>query len=146
VAASGHLRTDEVNDRTGMPDRLLALERAIVLEGRPLRMAIGISRGNVEVVEHAGALDQIRGHPRRVRKLREQSGHDVSPPLLSETKMQRLHGLFRRLLRREAGPFVMSGPSGILGLIQVVDALVEPITSSIGHGMLRCNSRVGLSS
>src|SRR5262245_9123808 len=84
VAASGHLRTDEVKDRTGMPDGLLALERAVVLERRPLRMAVGISRGNVEVVEHAGPLDQIGGHTRRVRNLREKPGHDVSPRLLPE--------------------------------------------------------------
>lgn len=51
VSPSGHLRTDEVKDLTGMGDRLVALQGTVVLERRALRMAVGAPGGQVEIVQ-----------------------------------------------------------------------------------------------
>src|SRR3990172_10860696 len=71
VWASGHLRTDEVSDLTGICDRLSALQRPVVLEGRPFRMAVRIARWNVEGIEVPHRLVQpIAGTTR----------HSIPPP------------------------------------------------------------------
>jgi hypothetical protein len=55
------------------------------------------------------------------------------PASCPRLQMQRLDGLFGRLLRGEARPLVTAGPVGILRLIQIMETLFEPVTRAVGH-------------
>src|SRR5712692_7088372 len=106
VPASGHLRTGERKDLTGITDRLVALQGTVVLERSSFGVAVGIARWDVERVQDAALVHQSAWKGHGARQLRQEPRHDISPGLLAEMKMQSLHGFLCRLLRGKAGPFV----------------------------------------
>src|SRR6266542_4069310 len=87
VAASGHLRIDEVDDLTGIADGLVALEHAIVLERSALG-AVRVSRRDVEGVQYAALVHQDRGRPDGIRQLDEELCDDMPTGVLPQVKMQ----------------------------------------------------------
>ncbi len=111
---------------------------------RPIRKAIGIAGGDVEGIEDAKTILEIR-HRLRQRSCRgsgeiaEGSPQPVAPHLLAEVQVEGLEGLFHGLMAGEAGPFVVSGPGAQPRLLQVGLRLMEPVGGTI-HAVI-----VGLS-
>ena len=101
---SGHLGTDEIEDRAGMLDRLPALRRPVMLEGGAAGMRVGIPGRDVNPVEDFPLLDERGFHGDR--QLAQEPGDRVTQRLLVEGKVQGLDRLLGGLLCREAGPFV----------------------------------------
>src|SRR5262249_16185862 len=126
----------ELDDRTGMADGLVALEGPVMLERRPLGMAVRIARRDVEGVEDPTLLDKHPGNGDRGRELAEEPSDDVAPRLLSEMEVQGPHGHLGRLLGGEAGPLVASVPPGGAGLLEVPKRLQQPVARSIRHGVV----------
>src|SRR3990170_2983451 len=91
TSLSGHLRTDESKDLTGMRDGLLALEGAVVLERRSLGVTVRIPRRDVEGVELLSGIDQVLPHAQW--ELLEQPCDRMTPRLLAPGQVQGLHGL-----------------------------------------------------
>src|SRR6266508_1545937 len=107
VAASCHLRTDEVDDLTGIADGLVALEHAIVLERGAFGVAVRVSRRDVEGIRYAALVHQGRGRPDGIRQLDEELCDDRPPGVLPQVKMQGFDGLLPGLLgvpTRDARP------------------------------------------
>lgn len=50
---------DEFKDLTGILDRLAALQGAIMLKGSAAWMSVGVSRWDVEIIEHASLFDKL---------------------------------------------------------------------------------------
>ena len=50
--------TDELNDLTGIPYSFLTLQGAVVLEGRPLGVTVGMAGWDAAIVQHAPLLYQ----------------------------------------------------------------------------------------
>lgn len=90
-------------------------------------MAIGITGGNVEIIQHPPSFDQDRGDGNRYGQFTQQLSDDMSPRFLFQMEMQSLNGLLSCLLRRKTRPFVKSGRACIPGLFEVTFALPEPI-------------------
>src|SRR6266508_1932802 len=134
VAASGHLRTDEVDDLTGIADGLVALEHAIVLERGALGVAVRVSGRDVEGIQYAALVHQDRGRPDGIRQLDEELCDDMPPGVLPQVKMQGFDGLLPGLLGGKACPLVTPGLSRIRGLLDVPQRLVEPISRTVRHG------------
>jgi len=88
-----------------MSDPFLALERAVVLEWRPLGMTVRVARRDVEGVEHHAPVHQ----PVRYRdwELAKEARNEVAPGFLAEVQVETLHGLLRGLVGGEAGPLVL---------------------------------------
>ncbi len=57
----GQTSTDERNDLSGMGNRHFALQRAVVLERRTVRVPVRVPRGHVVVVEHPTLFDEVAG-------------------------------------------------------------------------------------
>lgn len=98
------MNTDEFKDLTGIADRLLTLKGAIMLERSPIRMPVGISSGNVEVIQDLGFFNHVG---RRIYgKLAKESRYHVPPCLLTMREVKSFHSLFCGLMGCKAGPFV----------------------------------------
>ncbi len=78
-----------------------------------------LSPRRVAGVGDAPLLDKRCRHPRRLGQLFEQFGDDVASRFLPQVKMQRLDGLFRGLIRREARPLVPASSPRVLGLLEI---------------------------
>src|SRR5437016_4327080 len=133
AARSGQTTTDELNDRTGKAQCLLALKGAVVLERRPFGMAVRVARRDVERVQHLPLLDQGWRDTRGGREIAEQLCHDVAPGLLTEMEVEGLHTLLSGLVRRETGPFVTPGAARVRRLLDVALGLPEPVGGSARH-------------
>jgi hypothetical protein len=96
-----------------------------VLVWGALHVAVRVARGDVEGIEIARHIDQLRRN--RARQLLDQPGDDVTPRLLTETQVERLDRLLRRLVRREAGPLVSTGDARVVRLLQISLRLSEPV-------------------
>src|SRR3989442_10424389 len=133
AARSGQTTTDELNDRTGKAQCLLALKWAVVLERRPFGMAVRVARRDVERVQHLPLLDQGWQDTRGGREIAEQLCHDVAPGLLTEVEVESLHTLLSGLVRRETGPFVTPGAARVRRLLDVALGLSEPVGGLSRH-------------
>src|SRR5256884_4197396 len=127
------MTTDELNDRTGKAQCLLALKWAVVLERRPFGMAVRVARRDVDRVQHLPLLDQSWWDTRGGREIAEQLCHDMAPGLLSEMEVESLHTLLSGLVRRETGPFVTPGAARVRRLLDVALGLSEPVGGSAHH-------------
>jgi hypothetical protein len=59
VLWSGHLRTGEFKDLSGIVDRIRALDRSVVLKRCSLRMPVGIARGNIETIQNLSFFHEL---------------------------------------------------------------------------------------
>jgi len=84
------LRTDELNNRTGILYRLLALSGTVMLERSSLGVTVGIARGHVEVVEDLAPLDEPGWD--LDRKLTQKLGHHIPPRLQPHLKVEHASG------------------------------------------------------
>jgi hypothetical protein len=100
-----------------------------VLEGCAFRVAVRVPSGNIEVVQHTSAFDEVIGHIRW--QLAQEFGDYVPPRLLSQMEMQSLNCLFGRLMGRETRPFVRPLVSRLHCVLKVSLRLGEPVSSSI---------------
>jgi len=57
----------------------------------------------------------------------------MTPRLLVKAKMKGFNRLLRRLLRRETGPLVPPGRSGVLRLLQITGRLSQPVLRPVCH-------------
>lgn len=64
-ARLGHANTDELKDLTGIVHRFTALERTVVLKWGAFRMPVGVTRGNVKVVQHPAFFHKVLVHCER---------------------------------------------------------------------------------
>src|SRR5437899_10454432 len=133
AARSGQMTTDELNDRTGKAQCLLALKWAVVLERRPFGMAVRVARRDVERVQHLPLLDQGWRDTRGGREIAEQLCHDVAPGLLTEMEVQGLHTLLSGLMRRETRPFVTPGAARARRLLDVAPGRPDPDGAAAPH-------------
>ena len=95
VWASGHVKTDELNDLTGIADSLLAPQRAGVRKWRPFWMAIRI----------AGWMEKrVFRHQHGGGQLAKKLGDDMPPRLLPQVEVQRLDSFSpRKYMKRMRG-------------------------------------------
>ena len=104
------------------------------MEGRPLRVTVGIPGWNVEVVQNAAFVNQFLPCLQWFREFLQQAGDDVPLSLLAGRQVQRLDCLFRSLLSGKTGPLVPVRLTGIFGLFQVTAGLGQPVFCAIGSG------------
>lgn len=97
------------------------------MEGRPLRVTVGIPGWNVETVQNPAFVDQLVACVEPFRQFPKQTGNDMSPSLLAGRQVQSLDCLFRSLLSGETGPLVPVRLTGIFGLFQVTAGLRQPV-------------------
>src|SRR3972149_1106989 len=116
---SGNWRTGELKDLVGIANRLLTLQRAVVLKRRPFGMAVRIAGRDVKAVQYPPLLNEFPRNAYSVWQLLQEPGHDIPPSLLPQVKMQSFHGFLCRLLSSKARPLVATSPSGVFRLFQV---------------------------
>src|SRR5262249_32480706 len=115
--ASGHLKTDVVQGRTGITYGLLTLDGPVMFKGGPCWMTIRITRGDVKIVQHFGLSHEFCRHSYPYWQFAEQLGHNVSPGFLTRVQMKCPDSLLSRLVRCEARPLVPPSPARVLGLL-----------------------------
>ena len=138
VSRSGHLRTAECKDLTGIPYRLLALQWPVVFDWSAGRVPIRIPGWDVEVVEYPSFLDQIRIKSHLGRQFFQESCHHVAPRFLAEVEVQSLARFLRCLLRGETCPIVALSLAGFFGVGEIVLGLLQPVPGSVAHPVLCC--------
>src|SRR3990172_7250157 len=82
VWASGHVKTDELNDLTGIADSLPALQRAVVLKWRSFWMTVRIAGWDVKGIQNLSLLYQVFRHQHGAGQLAKELGDDMPPRLL----------------------------------------------------------------
>jgi hypothetical protein len=98
------LRTDEVEDLTGILNGLTTLQVTIVPVRGPLRVAVWIPGRHVSGVQHAGLVQQLRLHGHR--KFREEPGDHMAPGLLPQMQVEGLDRFLSRLVSSKTSPLV----------------------------------------
>src|SRR2546426_2364044 len=124
---------DELEDLTGIGDRLVTLKGPVVLERRPSRVAVRIPGRHVEVVQRSGLIEQPLGRRSGGGKLGHYACDDIAPRLLSEPEMERLDCLLCRLVGCEAGPLVPLRTLRVPRLIQIASCLSKPVVPASSH-------------
>src|SRR3990172_2567153 len=80
---SGHLRTAELKDLVGIANRLLTLQRAVVLKRRPFGMAVRIAGRDVKAVQDPPLLNELPRNAYSVWQLLQERGQ-IDPQSRSE--------------------------------------------------------------
>ena len=94
-------------------------------------MPVRIARGDIEVIQNFGLLDQVGGS--RYRKLGEQLRHYMPPSLLTQMEVKRFHCQFSRLLSSEASPFMPAVFTRCFRLFDISLCLDEPVIGAVRH-------------
>ena len=124
-----------------MAECVVALQTAEVVGGGPIRKAIRITGWDVESIEDAKPILQIRHGLAEFSgsgggQIAKGSTQPMAPDLLAEAEVKRLQGLLHRLMAGEAGPFVMTRPGSYQGLVQIGGRLVQPVSGTVHHAIV----------
>ena len=141
--SKGHRSSDCVNERTGMAESVCTLQTAEVICWSPIRKAIGIARGDVEGIEDAKPIFEIRHLRGKGSRSfggqipqRAPQAMAPNPNLLAEMQMQGLESFFRSLVAGKTGPFMVAPIGTELGLGQIGLGLMQPVERVVHPPML----------
>jgi hypothetical protein len=125
-----------------MEKSVVALQTAEVVIRGPVRKTVRATGGDVEGIKDAQPILQIRHGLAKFRgsgggEIAKGSAQPMAPDLLAEAEVKRLQGLLHRLMAGEAGPFVMTRPGTDQGLVQIGGRLVQPVSGTVHHAIVR---------
>ena len=119
-----------------MVEGVLALQTTKVIRRSAFRKAIWVARWYVKGVQNAATINEIWHHLFELSfdalgQLLKGTAKPMPPNLLTVLQMQRLEGLFRSLMTREAGPLVVSSRGAQLSQTPVRLSLLKPVRRAV---------------
>ena len=96
-----------------------------MFKGGAFRVAIGIARGDIKVIQHTRLINQLFCYTDTLRQFPHELRNNVTPCFLSQVEMESFDSLLGGLLGGKTGPLMPSRLSAILRLFQVFRGLLN---------------------
>lgn len=113
-SGDGHRSTDCFNDRTGIGERVEALQTTEVVGGCPFGQAVRAPGRDVKPVKNPHSVFEVchlisQRVPDRVGKFTPGATQAMAPDLLPVVQMKGFEGFLNSLMTSETGPVVVVG-------------------------------------
>jgi hypothetical protein len=124
-----------------MAESVCALQTTEVISWGPIGKAIGTACGDVEGIEDAQPIFEIRHHRRQGGRslggqIPQRAPQAVAPYLLAKMQVQGLESFFRSLVAGKASPFMVAPIGTELGLGQIGLGLMQPVERAVNPPMM----------